>query len=461
MASVSKFDFQCACGVSVRAKPEQAGMKYTCPSCGQHGRVPRVGVITNDISEQETPQDRLAALQVALRERMKVPSTFRELLTLLGLGYIGIAALCLILSFFGPGAAVIASLLFATTSIATAYQMWLLLHARQNVLIKKEVRLLWGMAKLVAWDPTEGVLILKNKSVTFADSDLQDGAGGVRFLYPILGEELALRVPLEVQTLSIRDENVLTREYLNLKVRATMKWQIVDVRKFYLLVSRELRTTGDHNDVIHQSTTTKSIPTGDVDAKSTVNRLLTAAIEWLRGLAEEQTRLVVSKVRSGLLIADRLATQVPGLGGLAAAPEEVGGATEGLSNSIYETISHRVSDFGIRVLDVSLQEVQLPPEIVQQCVEACKAAYLPLLAQREAARKQADLQVEVDLLGKENVGTTRIVQAAPAYALADFLQEFLKKQLPGVSPVGTGVAAAITQAAIAQPPQLSSPPPNG
>ena len=52
--------------------------------------------------------------------------------------------------------------------------------------------------------PTEGVLILKNKNIDFVDDNPDDG-GGIRIIYPLLGEEVALRIPLEIQTLPFAD----------------------------------------------------------------------------------------------------------------------------------------------------------------------------------------------------------------------------------------------------------------
>ncbi len=78
----------------------------------------------------------------------------------------------------------------------------------------------------------------------YVDENLHDG-GGIKLIYPMFGEEIALRVPLEPQSLLFEDQDVLTREYLPITVRGTMKWRIVSLEHFYLLVSTDLHKVGD------------------------------------------------------------------------------------------------------------------------------------------------------------------------------------------------------------------------
>src|SRR5207253_1158395 len=100
-------------------------------------------------------------------------------------------------------------------------------------------------------------------------------------------------------------------------------------------------------------------------------------------MAEEQTRVIISRVSSGLLMADRLSSEIPEvkstssrtdlmLGQPQTTSNEWTGAADGLAVKIYDTIAARTANYGISVEEVSLQEIRLPEEIVQQCVEACK-----------------------------------------------------------------------------------------
>jgi len=387
--------------------------------------------------------------------RSLVPQTFTGLFGVLAAIWIAVVLAALILSFFSMPLKIAAASLFLAGTGIVGRQAWQLLGAKRLVLDKKYVPVLWGRVALVAWDPVEGVLFLRNKAISFVDDQLEDARGGIRCISPDLGDELALLVPLETQTLKFADDKVLTREYLSVTIRGSMKWKITDLKRYYLQVSRELRSTGklaDGRESSYISTTTGDSGSG-VEATST--KLMASSIEWLRLLAEERTRTVVSRVSSGLLIADRVYDSLgSGAGGpqselarLAGIPSAVEGnqtawrsAAETLSQSIAQTISEGVADTGISIVSVSLQEIQLPEEVVARCIEAAQAAYLPLLAQRQAAVKRADLSADVDLLGKEAVGTREIVGAAPPFALVDFLSQFVTKQL-GKSP-GAGAGPA-------------------
>jgi len=358
-----------------------------------------------------------------------------------------------------------AILFFLGASAFIAYQLVALLLAKGRALRENEVPLLFGLLRLVAWDPTEGVVILKNKTVTYVDDNIFDG-GGIRLLYPVMGEELVLRAPLEVQSLDFVDQHVLTREYLPLTIRGTMKWRITDIESFYLLVSRELHYANDrgmHRVEARSVPDRVLLPNSTTESRSTDPRLASmrdasrkreSAEEWLRWIAEEQTRAIVSRISTGLLVAEQVASDLPPEVRqkvqdqlftpdpfIPSATKNYQSATDGLAAAIHETTNERVRRFGLYVDDVSLQEARLPPDIHQQCVEACKAAYVPLIAQKQAMGRKMELQAEADVIGAETLGAREIASVAPAYALSDFLTEFI-----GKSPALLGAAAVQKQA---------------
>ena len=454
MTPIESIQFICSCGKRLGARADQAGRSYRCPGCGKAVRVPELGAADRGFATTASNEADALPPRTGLFHG-QTPTSIGELLLLVFIGWSAIAFICLIAMFFGTIAFYLSLAVLACVTVAMAHQAIGLLVARQGVLHVKNVPLLWGSVRLLAWDPTEGVLILRDKQVSFKDDDLHDGKGGVRFIYPILGEELALRVPLETQTLHFADANVLTREYLPLRIRGTMKWRIVDVSKFYLLVSRELRTTRDAaTPASGQGIVLPANGDARAHASSAMSsRLVDASIEWLRGLAEEQTRLIVSRVRSGLLIADRLMADVPEIRSQIATPaeqDEFGGATEGLAGAIHATLSDRLKDYGLAVVDVSLQEIGMPPAIVEQCAEAARTAYLPVIAHRQATAKRLDLQAEADVIGAQAMGTREVVRNAPAYALGDFLTKFVAQRTDaGDSNGGGGVVPTIDIAQLA------------
>jgi hypothetical protein len=170
----------------------------------------------------------------------------------------------------------------------------------------------------------------------------------------------------------------------------------------------------------------------------TAARKLEASEQWLRYVAEEQTRSVVSRMSTGLLVAEKVAADLPTdmraqLEGqifhpAAQAPSSSEGycsTADGLAAKIHETVAARVGQYGIEVYEVSLQEVQLPRHIHDAAVEACKSGYIPFMAQKQAMARKMQLQAEADVLGAETVGAREVVSNAPAFALVDFLTNFL------------------------------------
>ncbi len=319
----------------------------------------------------------------------------------------------------------------------------ILLTAKSRVLQHGDQPLLFGLLKLTAWNPTQGVVILRNKIVSYVDDNLHDG-GGIKLIYPMFGEEIALRVPLEPQSLLFEDHDVLTREYLPITVRGTMKWRIMSLEHFYLLVSTELHKASDHLQTI--SPTLVASGPGPTSHEIDSRRKLELAVQWLRWTAEEQTRAVVSRISTGLLVADQVAADlppelrskvqinVPENSQFSPSDRGYRSGTDTLASRIFETLRQRVSQYGIEILDVTLQNVRLPAEIHQQCVEACKSAYLPLIAQNEASARRQKLEAETEVLGVENVAARETVGAAPAYAISDFLAQYLAKNRPLLTP---------------------------
>jgi regulator of protease activity HflC (stomatin/prohibitin superfamily) len=286
--------------------------------------------------------------------------------------------------------------------------------AKADAIKKGSADALGGLCRIYSWDPTEGVLFLKNKVMDFVDDDPTDG-GGIRPIFPLLGQELACKVPLEIQTLNFQDNEVLTKEFLPLSIKGTIYWNIVDLNVFYISVSKEVHavdSSGQHVKVSHYK-----------------SQQMNTAYLWLQAMAEEKTRAVVSNIGTGLLIADRLVSEVPDIlpkdsalyVNKTEASTDYRSATEGLAAALTHSVSDAVSKYGIRVERIALQEVNLPPAIYAAAVEACKSSYGPIKARAEAIAKKMSLQAEVDVLGADVVGLRQIAENVPALAFQDVL----------------------------------------
>jgi regulator of protease activity HflC (stomatin/prohibitin superfamily) len=295
------------------------------------------------------------------------------------------------------------------------YVLVQLILAKGKVLSGREVSLWKGTTKLVSWNPTEGVLFLRNKQIDIVDDNPHDG-GGIRVVYPLLGEELVLRVPLEIQTLRFEDTQVLTKEYMPLTIKGMMYWKISNLSRFYLLISKEIHSLSDnggHSSLLREASTPQ----------------LEVAEHWLRAMAEEKTRQIVSRLGTGLLIADQLVSDLPkalltGETQLGMNPQSstaYRSATDSLADTIKVDFESSVREYGLEIHRVALQEIRLPPEIYKAAVEACQSAYLPLKAQAEALERKLKLQAEVDVIGKDAVGMKEIAANIPALAFQEFL----------------------------------------
>jgi regulator of protease activity HflC (stomatin/prohibitin superfamily) len=281
--------------------------------------------------------------------------------------------------------------------------------AKHTALDKGEADVFRGLIRVVAWEPTEGILILKNKKITFWAHSIHNG-GGVGLLLPYTGEQVALKVPLEYQTLQFQDNNVLTREYVPLVVKGTIYWQIEKLDSFYTLISQEVHFADDKGS--HKVVKRQRHPKIEV------------AEHWLRQFAEEETRKVFSGVSTGLLLASRISnsfTSNPVSPTSTATPtgntNDYHDATNRLARAIRDEVDSRVAKFGLKIHDVALQEVELPKEIISAATDAVKAFYLPLEAAHKAEAQiittHGQLKGQIDLLGVDNVAAQQLLKAAP------------------------------------------------
>jgi regulator of protease activity HflC (stomatin/prohibitin superfamily) len=332
----------------------------------------------------------------------------------LGIAWGIIGAVALVLVVVLPAGGVLGPLLFAASTVASCVAIIHLILAKGRVLREREVVLWNGLARMISWNPTEGVVFLKNKQIDLIDDNPNDG-GGIRIIYPLLGEELVLRVPLEIQTLAFGDSNILTKEYLPLSIKGTIYWKISGIDRYYLQISKNLHSVDDRGS--HGTETFPQNPQFEV------------AEQWLRAMVEEKTRAVVSQVGTGLLIADQLSSDLSraipeSTSFIGRAPESSDGyrgATDGLASAIKRDFAGIANGYGLDIHEVRLQEVRLPPEIYAAAVDACKSAYLPLKARAEAIERKLKLQAETDVIGRDAVGLREVAGSIPALAFQEFL----------------------------------------
>jgi regulator of protease activity HflC (stomatin/prohibitin superfamily) len=440
---------RCAtCGKALSATPNLAGKTAQCPACGTNIQVPSrtshppvATIRAPDTIEPVILPSPLINRSGITRQSITISQILQWLFIswgivvflAFGIGLVVVNALITIML-----VVILSSVFFAAMSN--------LFMAKKKALKCGTANAWFGLLQVAAWDPTEGVLFLKDKKLDYVDSNPNDG-GGIRVVLPFHGEEEVCRVPLEVQTSEYSDEKVLTREYVPLKMTGTIYWRIIDVARFYLLVSREIHKLDDRggHKVVQPETETKErgrLRSGNAHQ-------LEAAEEWLRLIAEEQTRSVVARVRTGLLVADQVAAALPlGLREqltpvanreqeasvdsiVASSPsssKSYRSAADALGDAIRGAMESIVPEYGIHVDRVSLQEARLPEEILKKAAEVCTTAYVPLEAQRQATADMMDyaalaekrrmyLAGEVEVIGKDAVSKREVVGSIQPFAL--------------------------------------------
>lgn len=463
------------CGRAISVPHKLVGKTAECPVCGCAFTLPTGAPVAGGSAAPGVASPPLAPLLAPPVDRAGRAEAGRQSVSLPQL---------LVWLFVAWGAAVVLGLL---VTVLVALPLWAILPmflllsalpfvAILKVIVAKRRALKFGRAdtwfgflQVAAWNPNEGVLFLRNKEVDFVDSNPNDG-GGIRMVFPFLGEEEACRVPLEVQTSEFSDQDVLTREYVPLKITGTVYWRIRDVARFYLLVSREIHKVDNRGGHRIYPLAAENRERGPLRTGSALQ--LDAAVEWLRLIAEEQTRSVVAHVRTGLLAADAVAAALPpGLreqltpaageegasagAGTAASPsssKSYRSAAEGLGEAIREAMASRVPEFGIQIDRVSLQEARLPEEILAKAAEACTTAYLPLMAQRQAAadtmdyaaqaeKRRMQLAAEAEVLGQDALSKREVLGSIQPFALGgrglvDFLTYYFQKAQGGAVSAG-------------------------
>jgi len=274
---------------------------------------------------------------------------------------------------------------------------------------KKEVSMFGGLVKLLLWEPNEGLVILRNKSI----SDVIAGhGGGTRFIFPIKGDELRARIPLAFRMLTWEDQEVLTRESIQVRVKVALWWKVSDLPKYIFNIDTSVHVEDSHQNV----------------------GLLEAAEMWLRTLTESSLRTLVSQANVALLISSQATSYLH----VGAAPQRETGATphpapgtpESLAHDLQAELAKQTADYGLEIQRVVVQEIGLSPEIQQAIDKVWKASLLPAQSEQEARARQIELQAVAQVLGVDTVGLNELLknfQGSTFYAWPAFLESLFGK----------------------------------
>jgi regulator of protease activity HflC (stomatin/prohibitin superfamily) len=313
-----------------------------------------------------------------------------------------------------------------------------LFTAKQRAISGHQVTLFFGMARLVAWEQNEGLIFLRDKRVSQVIDDRHAG-GGLRIIYPFLGEELKGRVPLSLQMTTYVDERVLTQESVQLKVKVAIWWEVTQLRTYFYRIDHEAHKLRDRpEDALGAGIRTIAGPTA--------RGPLAIAEIWVTALAESCLRSLISGTSTLLIVSKRAKIGLPhskGDTGLLLEPDAgdpVPATPEVIARQLKDELCKKVQDYGLMIERIEVQEVQLPPGIQKAVDDVWETSTLPAKSAYEAEAQRKRLQVLVEQLGQPAAAMSEIVKGLPTGAFSSPLGS-LHALLSSLGAVGSGSAA--------------------
>lgn len=283
---------------------------------------------------------------------------------------------------------------------------------------RQDVDLFLGFMRLHLWEQNEGLVFLKNKQISnvIYGSDPEVGGGSV-FIFPLLSEELKVRVSLTHRLAVFSDSHILTRESVKVRAKVAFWWKIVDLEKYFYFVDEKVGTLVDEGAAagVKQSGRGRSI----YGFAKQQDRQLDAAERWLQTLLESTLRAQVSKSSVADLVSKN-ATQYLQASGEAATAEtpvresdmaEGGDLIAGLLRRLDHEIKPKAAEYGLYVERFEFQELRLSDEAQKAVDEVWNASLLPAKAELEARAKQIELQKLQEVLGHDAMVATEVLKS--------------------------------------------------
>lgn len=294
---------------------------------------------------------------------------------------------------------------------------------------KADVPMFGGAVRLILWEQSDGLILLRYKRV----SEVIQGDGGTRFIFPIRGEEVRARVSLRYRMLTWEDPAVLTRESIQVHIKVALWWKVADLEKYVFNIDPEIHVE-------------------DADQKVGI---LGAAEEWLKLLTESTLRTLVSRTSVALLVSANASHYLhvdPGRNDL---PNATGVASaDVLAGDLAKGLEPKALEYGLTIQRLEIQDIGLANEIQEAVNRVWKASLLPAQTEQEMKARQIELQRAAEVLGIDAVVMNEVLknfQGASFLNFPQFLETFM-------SSLGGKLGAPKTQLAGADRQRLPSGP---
>jgi hypothetical protein len=360
--------------------------------------------------------------------------------------------------------------LFICGGLAAAFIRYALAKAEAIRLGKREVDLFFGLVKLVLWEQNEGLLFLKDKSVKGIVYGPDDG-GGTKLIFPFLGDELKLHLPLTLQMCRFEDHDVVTCESIRLFMKLAIWWRVKDkegINAFYRLINKEIHvgTSESVPEAIYAATDLGKGIKGSRRAE------LVVAEKWIQTLAESCLRKLVSHTSTAFIVSRQavgylhVAQHAPAP--VVWGPSDLNTAEEKtipsvLADEIGSMLNKQIEEYGLHAQRVEIQEVQLPKDIQESIDRVWKASLLPAQSKQEAEARfiqvSRELEAVKSVIGEDATRLNELLKnfrgstffgGMPkplAALLSPFVSKSAKTALAGTDAVPAAIPAVGTVAA--------------
>jgi len=419
--------FQCEkCELKLSVASRKIGTRFDCPNCAWGSVVPAKSVASqrvviaedDDNSDEHDEADQRSENVEAPNISAKLRGFWRNPVKLtLGVAAIfGISLFIAFLTFmifiardFSPMLLFAVSFVFFAIATVFGYATLQILTAKQRAIAGQPVSLLFGLARLVTWEQNEGVIFMRDKRISEKVHGPRDG-GGLRIIYPVMGEELRVRAPFTIQLTEFKDKRVSTRESVQLTIKVAIRWSIEDLEKCFFRIDKEIHSLKD---------TDRPADGYGTSLGNTKNACLRIAEIWVQKDVESCLRRLISETSTLLIISEKASSALPNEMGHYHDVESKGIMPTNLATpnliaeQLQEQLAERVETYGLVIERIEVQEVQLPPAIQKAVDDIWIAATMPKKSQFEAEAMKNRMEVAKDVLGKESAAMMEIMQRMP------------------------------------------------
>ncbi len=276
---------------------------------------------------------------------------------------------------------------------------------------KTRVRIWFGQAEIVLWNPGQTFAFLKNKRLVEVGSE----HGGFRTVTATRNEEAIGPISLQTALFTWNDENVLTRDGQPLKMSIGVWWKVSNVEKYVFNIyneSQQSQTVGQPYLPTNYAVGPRQV--AGAQPKSGAARFDSLALHaiadrWLKVMTESSVRSRVNRLAVADVVSAQAMEFLQSSGSDMARPGEGVSVFESVLADVRQEIQAKAAEFGLAVDQLEVQHVYLP-KLIQDAINETRIAFLaPIKGERESEAVRISLEKLASVLGRDNVALNQIM----------------------------------------------------